>query len=288
MTKELPLVSIIALCYNHERFVEQAIHSIINQSYSNIEIIVVDDASTDASAERIEKLTSLYPEIKFLKLDENVGNCRAFNKGLSLANGEFIIDFATDDILLEDRVEKGVKALVEAGQNYGVNFTNAAIINEQSIIHHHFYPIDQSGKSKVKVKEGSIYSELVARYFICPPSMMSRRSVFEKLNGYDESLAYEDFDFWVRSSRYFKYCYTDEVLVQRRIVSGSLSSQQYVRNSPQMRSTFKVCLKIKKLNRTNNENAAFRKRIYYEMSQCVKVGDFRLFFQYAKFLLGRN
>jgi glycosyltransferase involved in cell wall biosynthesis len=288
MTKDFPLVSVIAVCYNHERFVEQTLQSVLNQTYSNIEIIVVDDASTDNSVKEIKKFINKFPKTQFIKQHENIGNCKAFNKGLALAKGEYIIDLATDDILLKDRVEKGVKALVKCGQEYGVNFTNATIIDEQSIIHQHFYPIDQSGKAKISVSEGEIYSKLVARYFICPPTMMTRREVFEKLNGYDESLAYEDFDFWVRSSRYFKYCFTDEVLVQRRVVSGSLSSKQYVRNSLQMRSTFKVCKKIKKLNKTANENTALRKRIYFEMRQCLRLGDFKLFFNYTGFLLGKN
>jgi glycosyltransferase involved in cell wall biosynthesis len=279
-----PLVTVICLCYNHERFVEASIRSVLGQNYPNIEIIVVDDHSSDGSVDKIKKLLETFPDIKFLPLSENYGNCKAFNKGLAQASGDFVIDLATDDLLLPDRVSKGVLALESSGQEYGVNFSNAAIINEQSIILSHFYSIDKAGKSTKLIPQGDLYAELVKRYFICPPTMMSRRSVFEKLIGYDENLAYEDFDFWVRSSRHFKYCYTDEVLVHRRLVEGSMSTGQYKRKSNQMRSTLEVCKKIKGLNRSKKENKALRKRIHYEMRQCVKLADLGLFSKYLRLL----
>lgn len=280
-----PLVSVICLCYNHERFVEASIRSVIEQTYPNIEIIVVDDHSTDSSVREIENLQKEYPLIKFYPLKENVGNCKAFNIGLANSTGDFIIDLASDDLLLADRVSKGVIALNNAGESYGVNFCNAAIINAESIILNHFYPIDQNGRANATFPQGDLYVDLIKRYFICSPTMLIRREVFTKLNGYDEELAYEDFDFWVRSARDFNYCFTDEVLVQKRKLKGSMSERQYQRKSEQMRSTLVICKKIMDMNRTKSEKKALRKRIYYEMRQCIKVMDTRLFFDYLKLLL---
>src|SRR6478609_11745406 len=104
-----PLVTIICLCYNQHRFVEEAIHSILNQSYRNIQVIVVDDASTDTSAQTIRDIVIKNPEIIFIPLQENLGNCKAFNRGLAEAQGEYIIDFAADDILLPNRIALGVE-----------------------------------------------------------------------------------------------------------------------------------------------------------------------------------
>ncbi len=282
---EYPLVSVICLCYNHERFVEDSIRSAIEQTYPNIEIIVVDDQSTDGSVGQIENLQKEYPQIKFYPLKKNIGNCKAFNIGLAYSKGDFIIDLAADDVLLADRVSKGVLALDSAGESYGVNFCNAAIISAESIILNHFYPIDQNGRAQETIPEGDVYADLIKKYFICSPTMLSRRAVYTKLNGYDEELAYEDFDFWVRSSRDFNYCFTDEVLVQKRKLKSSMSEQQYKRKSEQMRSTIAVCKKIMIMNRSKSEKKALRKRIYLEMRQCIKVMDSRLFIDYFKLLI---
>ncbi len=105
---EKPLVSVICLCYNHRRFVREAVESVLNQSYKNIQVIVADDASTDNSVEEIQSLKAPYPSIELLLLPKNLGNCKAFNEALKLAKGEFVIDFATDDVMMPDRIEKQV------------------------------------------------------------------------------------------------------------------------------------------------------------------------------------
>src|SRR6185436_18882244 len=104
-----PTVTVICLCYNHARFVEEAIESVLNQSYANIQLIVVDDASTDKSAEVIKQLINKHSSIEFLPLQTNLGNCKAFNQGLARAKGEYVIDLAADDVLLPTRIETGVQ-----------------------------------------------------------------------------------------------------------------------------------------------------------------------------------
>lgn len=267
-----PLVTVICLCYNHEKFVEEAIRSVQNQDYPNIEIIIVDDHSTDHSKQIIEKSISGVKKIEFISLAENVGNCKAFNMGLAKANGDFIIDFSTDDILMSNRIERGISAFNSVDNKVGVNFTDAELIDEDGIglgYHSDRFPHDS-------IPQGNIYFHLLSRYFICGPTMMIRREVVDALGGYDESLAYEDFDFWVRSSRYFNYCYTREALVKRRVVPFSMGNQQYKRGSLQLRSTLKVCEKALLLNEALEENTALKKRIYYELRQALRLGEFVL------------
>ncbi|MTI40560.1 glycosyltransferase family 2 protein [Fulvivirga lutimaris] len=284
MTTELPLVSVIALCYNHERFVKEAIESVLNQTYPNIELIVVDDASTDNSHKVIEQLAKEYAQIKYMPLERNIGSCAAFNVGYKASKGDFIIDFATDDILLPARIEKGVFALQNAGDDFGVNFSNAHIVDESNSVLKEFYETDNKGKALQPPPEGDIYSMLVKRYFICPPTLFSKREVFEYLGGYNEKLTYEDFDFLVRSSRKYKYCYTDEVLVHRRVLPNSMSTKQYVYKSDQMYSTLDICEKIKEMNVTIDEHKSLRTRIYYEMRQCIRTGNIKLLFKYLNLL----
>ena len=217
-----PLVSVVCLCYNHERFVEEAIRSVLNQTYPSIQLIVVDDYSLDGSRLVIQKLLTHHPLVEFVPCEKNLGNCRAFNTGLAKVAGEFVIDLSADDVLMPSRVELGVREFLGRGLNYGVHFSDAELISDTDVIlghHSDQFPHDS-------IPQGDVFSEILSRYFINSPIMMMRKQVFDRLGGYDEALAYEDFDFWVRSSRDFKYCYTPEALVRRRVVNSSLGKGQ--------------------------------------------------------------
>lgn len=263
-----PLVSVICVCYNHERFVAEAVLSVLNQSYQNIELIVVDDCSTDNSVDIIRKMN-----VTLIALQENKGYCAAFNEGWKACKGDYVIDLAADDELLPDRVKTGVDEFSKRDETYGVQFTDALYSTGYR----------QSDRFP-NPPQGDLYTELIKKYFICAASMMSRRSVLTKLDGYDASLAYEDFDFWIRSSRQFKYFYTPEVLVKKRVVKGSMSEQQFKRGNVQQLSTYRVCEKIKLLNKTSIENKALRERIWYEIRQSIVRMDLSLATKYFHLL----
>jgi hypothetical protein len=114
--------------------------------------------------------------------------------------------------------------------------------------------------------------------------MLIKRKVLELLNGYDEQLAYEDFDFWIRSSRHFKYLYIPKPLVKRRILNDAMSRRQFVKGSEQLRSTFMVCRKITELSETKEEKQALMSRIRYEIKTCLKLFDFSLAADYFRLL----
>lgn len=274
----VPTVSVICLCYNQSRFVREAISSVMQQTYSNIQLIVVDDASTDDSVSVVEACREQYPQIMFYPLQRNVGNCKAFNLGLAHAVGEYVIDLAADDVLHSDRVRKGVEALTQAGPDYGVHFTDADWIDAHGKrLYRHSDRFSHSS-----IPQGDVYKDLIERFFICSPTMMYRSETIRALGGYDESLAYEDFDFWIRSSRTYRYAYTPEVLVKKRVVKGSMSHKQFSFHSPQLRSTYRVCEKILLLNRTADERRALARRIRYEISVCVRLFALGLAVKYVR------
>lgn len=275
-----PLVSIICICYNHERFVVEALESVWNQSYAEIELIIVDDASTDNSVEVIKSHIQNHLEVETLFLPTNIGNCKAFNRALQLAKGEYIIDLAADDVLLPKRVECGVKQFQQLDSSYGLIFSDAEWISEAG---YHVYNHSQRFPHHA-IPQGDVYEELIKRYFICPPTMMYRRELVDKLQGYDENLLYEDFDFQIRAARQFKFSYDPEILVKKRIVEGSLSEKQFKRNDKQRYSTFSVCKKAMLLNRNKSEQLALQKRIWYEMRLCLKVFDWKLIKAYFNLL----
>jgi glycosyltransferase involved in cell wall biosynthesis len=284
---QTPLVSVICLCYNHARFVAETIQSVLAQTYKNIEIIVVDDASTDNSIAVIRDVISRSGrnDIQFLPLPENIGNCAAFNQGLALAKGEYIIDLATDDYMVPERIARQVEFFLSLDESYGVVFSDAIYVNEEGeFLYNHFEEL-QRKRLVYTIPRGDVFKDILTTYFISSPSMMSRKKVFDALGGYDEELAYEDFDFWVRSSRRYKYNYTDEKLTVVRKSSRSMSTGWYKIGDRQLHSTYLVCRKAQKLVRTPEEKHALVSRVRYELRQSIFSENFsegKLFFNLLK------
>lgn len=260
-------MSVICLCYNQVRFVKEALDSVINQSYDAVELIVVDDASTDGSKEEIRDWLQNKSSIPFIDLPDNLGSTKAFNQGLAQAKGKYIIDLAADDILLPNRIEKQVEFFESQFDEVGVIYSDATYINENSkALHNHF------DNRQLIPFEGNVYERVVDTYFIPTPTMMIRKEVLDELNGYDENLAYEDFDFWVRSARNWKYAFQSEILTRVRKVLGSHSDNYYKQNDQKLVSTVVVCRKIKELNLSPSEDMALIRRLKYEIRHAFLAG----------------
>lgn len=266
MSKTSPLVSVICLCYNHEQYVVDAINSVLSQTYGNIELVVVDDASTDNSPEVIKKHLQDFPDVKYIKLSNNIGNCRAFNIGWYTSNGDYVIDLAADDKLFPERVSIGVDSFIENGDDFGVHFTDSQMIDKQgSVIGEH-----KTGTFfEQEVPQGIIFRLLLSKYFINPVTMMYSKAMLDYLGGYDETLAYEDFDIWIRSSKKYKYCYTDQILVSKRVLDKSHGRSQYRPGSKILPSTFKVCQKAFAMCEDQDDFKALLTRVKYEMKMSL-------------------
>ena len=269
-----PLVSIICLCYNHERFLREALDSVLAQTYPQVEVIVVDDLSQDNSVAIIQEYVAAHPHIQFIQHNQNQGNCASFNEAFALSQGEFVIDFATDDVLHPERVAKQVAAFLSLPEKVGVLYTDAELIDEQSKSLGRFYHRDVKGRLSPAPAQGDVFADVLGRYFICPPTMMVRRQVLEELGGYDATLAYEDFEFWVRSARHWHYHFLDEVLCQRREHAHSLSNQVYKPGDRQLQSTIQIIQKARTLIRTRREREALVKRIQYEARHAYFTGNY--------------
>jgi glycosyltransferase involved in cell wall biosynthesis len=272
-----PLVSVICLCYNQGKFVREALESVFNQTYPNIELIVVDDESEDDSVPVIKDILKSHPEVKFIEHKKNQGNCKSFNEGWRMAKGEYFIDLAADDTLPKNRIEVGVREFGKHDSSYGVQCGDALFLTEEGKVYGRH-------SKKFSPREGDIYFDLIEDYFVASASLLIRKDVLDKLDGFDESLSYEDFDFLIRSSRYFKYFYTDEILINKREVKNSKSKKQFSRGNIQQLSTLRVCQKIYSLNREPREDEALKARIWYEIRQNIGRFDLALAFSYYKFL----
>ncbi|MPR32003.1 glycosyltransferase [Salmonirosea aquatica] len=281
---KMPLVSVICTTYNHEDFVDAALASVARQTYPNIELIIIDNASTDSTLSRVDLFCQQNPHAQRIANAWNKGLCSAFNQGLALAQGKYVIDFSGDDILIPSRIERQVAFFENLPEDYGVIFSNALYIDATGAPGRFHYPVDATGRVQIQIPTGDVYKDVLERYFICTPTMMMRRSVIEALGGYDESLTYEDFDFWVRSSVRYMYAYQDEVLTHKRVLPESLSGKVYQPRSGMLQSTFSVCNKAYDLNRSQEEFDALALRIRTFIRKCFYAQEFELAIRFRHLL----
>lgn len=281
----LPLVSVICVCFNHEKYLEESLRSVLNQTYPNIEMIVVDDASSDKSPQLIQDFEQKHPFVKTILLTENQGNCRAFNLGFAQSRGKYVIDLATDDVLLPQRIASQVSFFEKLDECYGVIFSDAFLIDFAGNITRTFYLRNSSRKLVNSPSQNDIYEKIIAQSYICSPTMMIRRKVLEELGGYDEQLSYEDYDFWVRSSRKYLYGFQDEILTSKRILKHSHGQSFYkTRSNPHLLSTLKVHEKAFLLNKNSAENRALARSVRYHLRLAFYTENFELLPFFANLL----
>ena len=195
------LVSVIIPCYNHARFLGEAIDSVKRQSYPHIEIIVVDDGSTDDT----EQVLTKYPNIH-RKRQDNLGVACARNIGLSMSRGAYVLFLDADDRLLPDAVDTGVRAL-ESRKDYAFAF---GLVMSNGKLH---------GVNELPTDQGSTYKELLKRNFIGNPgSVLYNRWVFSRVRGFDETNSpAADYDLYLRVARQFPiFCHHSPVVEYRR------------------------------------------------------------------------
>ncbi|WP_278009103.1 hypothetical protein [Flavobacterium gyeonganense] len=164
-------------------------------------------------------------------------------------------------------------------------YGNAEVISENNTHIRYYYELDEDKKTLIKPATGDIYLAMLSQSsMICSVSSMVKREVLDELNGYDENLAYEDLDLWIRASRTYNFEFIDAVLIQKRELENSLGNQFFKKfNSRTKKINYSSYLVIRKaisLNKTKEENKALLKRLHYEMIKAYKTNDILLFFKY--------
>ena len=201
--KEPPLVTVAIPLYNHAQFVEKCLDSITEETYPRIEVLVLDDGSTDASFEIVEKWQSKRKHgfSNFvLKRQENQGIPRTINKLVAMANGEYIALLASDDYLLPGGIEARIHHLEKHPHLLAV-FGDCLVVNEQDEV------ICQSGVSQFHFKaarmdalknEKLMTLETIIRWSVPGPVFLMRKSTCDVAGYYDETLTVEDRDYYFR------------------------------------------------------------------------------------------
>jgi glycosyltransferase involved in cell wall biosynthesis len=179
-----PLVSIVIPCYRGERYLPEALRSCLAQTYSNLEVIVVDDASPDRCGEIAESFAVRDPRVRVVRLPQNTGVAGAFNAGFDRAQGEFMARLAQDDFFDNGAVALMVRYLTEHGE------TGLVYCDEKRV--------DENGKALGDISRPEP-SEALAGGNKIGFCVMWRREVWEKVGKFDSRYdAAEDYDYWLR------------------------------------------------------------------------------------------
>jgi len=215
--KSLPLISVCIPSYNHEHYIEDAVRSVIGQTYKNWELIIVDDASADSSPELLTGIAAEYPEkIRVILLDENVGNSRAANLAASEAKGEYLAWMGSDDLMHPGRLARQVSFL-QKNKAVGAVFSRVNIVdgNGEAV---------QAGGNIFDKEIGELRFQLLEGNFLNAPSVMMRASVWREVGGFNPELFYvQDYDLWLRFLDNHEIVRLEERLTDYRVHGKNLS-----------------------------------------------------------------
>lgn len=200
MQNKQPLVSVIMNCYNSDKYLKEAINSVLAQTYQNWEIIFWDNQSTDKSAEIVKSYND--KRIKYFYAPSHTSLGEGRNKALEKAQGEFISFLDCDDLYLPQKIEKTVAKFDD--DSVGLVYTNGYFLYDVENKKKPFYKREQ--------KEGKLFNEWLCSYQIMIPSVMFRKNVIQYLEYcFDSRFSMsEEFDFFIRIADLFdvKYCHS--------------------------------------------------------------------------------
>lgn len=224
-----PRVSVFMPVYNAEHYLNESIDSILNQSYTEFEFVIVNDGSTDRSAEVIKAYSD--PRIRFIENTQNLGLIASLNIGLETCKGEFIVRMDQDDISLPQRIEKQVQ-FMDKNPEYGLIgcwFEDFGEAIENKVVRY------SSDDTHIRIRH--LYQTHIAH-----PTAVLRKSVIDKFNlRFDVDFVHgEDYAFWVQMSAHCKLSNYPEMLVRKRDHAQNVSNKY-----AQIQSD--TCARVKKL-----------------------------------------
>lgn len=220
--------SVIVLCFNHARFILESLESVRSQTFQEFQLIIMDDCSSDASVSVIRDWISHSGiDCTFIAHNVNVGICKTQNEAVALCHGEYIFVVAGDDRWHPNRVERHLKAFLDAPADVAVVYSDAFEIDEGGTqLSKTFH---QGQRPKFKMPSGRVFEHLIDRNFLHPVATTLRKSAILNVGGYDELLTVEDYDMLLRLANKYEFMYVEGIYSDVRIVSNSLSRVIFVK-----------------------------------------------------------
>ncbi len=269
--QEQPLVSVIMAVYNGEKFVSESINSVLDQSYKNIELIVVDDLSND-NTKGILKNFENDTRIKVIHNTQNLGLTKSLNVALGVASGYYIARLDADDIALKDRILKQVNYLSHNPEVVCLG-TASIIINENG---------NQTGQKNVLTNARQIVFRSIYANQITHSSVMFIANKIKSIGGYNEEFKYaQDFELWSRCLQSgYVIANLNEPLIKYRLHSNSITQGQNTKDK-----AYNFALKIIEDNIKNTaEEALKHKDIFIDFLHSKIVRNISSIIKIYKFL----
>lgn len=220
-------VTVIMPTYKRAKFLERAIYSVLNQSYNNIELIVVDDNDAESiyrqENEKLMQKYKMYNNVKYIKHEKNKNGAVARNTGIKEATGEYITFLDDDDFFLKNRIEKMVKILNE-NSKYDCAYSSVAYLKNGHVI-----------LKKEAVKKGNLLLDILSQnsFFGTGSNMFFRKKAIEKIGMFDETfIRHQDMEYMARFFKYGEVINLDEILVVKCV-----DDTQNVPNFEKMKKT---------------------------------------------------
>jgi len=224
--KEFPLVSEIAICHKHADYVIETLDSIRNQTYSNIEIIIINNVK-DKCESIIQNWIKKY-EIKcvFIQNEEQKTLTQNCNIGLANSTGKYFQVISCDDVLLPQKIEKQVGLFETLDEKYACVYSDEERINRNGeiLVAETLFQERLRKYCLVEMPRGNLIFYFSEVAFISAASNVYKTKIIKDLNGFDEDFLIEDWPLYLKLSKnHYCFDYVDEVLVQYRVLSNSLS-----------------------------------------------------------------
>ena len=207
-----PLVSVIIPTYNRGRLILDSINSVLNQTYKNIELIVVDDCSTDDTEKTVKSIDD--SRIKYIKLEKNSGACVARNKGIEISRGEFIAFNDSDDLWLPEKINSQLDFLYE--NNAEISFCKMECRTPENNFIHNFPNIEFDRKIS--------YKDLLKYNSASTQTIFGKTDCFKEII-FDATMPrLQDWDEVLRLSQKFSVFYQNKILVHTFFQKDSIST----------------------------------------------------------------
>jgi len=215
----MPRVSVVVPAYNYGRFLQQTVDSLLDQTFEDLEVIVIDDASTDNTPEVMQRYAE-HPRVRSIRRPQNKGHIAAHNEGIELARGEFIALMAADDFCLaRDAVERQV-AIFDAHPEVGMVYSAATLVDTQG----HAFSVQRPFTADYISPGMDEFRRLLLGNYVTNSGTLVRKSAHDQLGGYDPRLPHAgDWELWLRIAAYFSIAYIAESLFAYRIHSTNMS-----------------------------------------------------------------